>query len=107
MKQRSAALAFLATLLLVFSVPGTAFTQDVADTLPAHGRYAPLTPHLRSDIAPPRHSPDHLESCANAGTGSRVQSCLERAPYFWKTDSLEMTPSSFEKLARLTTGISA
>ena len=53
MKQRSTALTFLATLLLVASLAGTAFTQDATDTLPAHPRYARLTPHLRNDIAPP------------------------------------------------------
>jgi len=57
MKQRSAALGFLATLLVVASVAGTAFTQDATDNLPAHPRYARLTPHLRNDIAPPPATP--------------------------------------------------
>jgi len=53
MKQRSTAPSFLAALLVVASVAGTAVTQDATDTLPAHPRYATLTPHLRNDIAPP------------------------------------------------------
>jgi hypothetical protein len=53
MKQRSTALSFLAALLVVASLAGTAFTQDPTDTLPAHPRYARLIPHLRNDIAPP------------------------------------------------------
>jgi len=53
MKHRSTALTFLAALLVVASVAGTAFPQDATDTLPAHPRFARLTPHLNNDVGTP------------------------------------------------------
>jgi hypothetical protein len=53
MKQRFTALLFLAALLVVTGIAGAAFAQDATDTLPAHPRFARLTPHLRNDIATP------------------------------------------------------
>jgi hypothetical protein len=52
MKQRFTALSLLAALLAVASA-GTAFAQDATDTMPAHPRYARLTPQLRNDVATP------------------------------------------------------
>jgi len=53
MKLRVTALSFLAALLTVASISGTAFAQDATDTLPAHPRFARLLPHLSNDIATP------------------------------------------------------
>jgi hypothetical protein len=53
MKHRIPALSLLAALLVVASVAGTAFAQDAKDTLPAHPRFARLTPHLSNDAATP------------------------------------------------------
>jgi hypothetical protein len=53
MKQRFTALSFRAALLVTVSVAGTAFSQNANDTLPAHPRFARLTPHLRSNLATP------------------------------------------------------
>jgi len=53
MKQRFTALSLLAGFLTVASLAGTVFAQDATDTLPAHPRYLRMTPHLRTDIAPP------------------------------------------------------
>jgi hypothetical protein len=61
MKQRFTALSFRAALLVTVSVAGTAFSQNANDTLPAHPRFARLTPHLRSDLATPAHCADHVE----------------------------------------------
>lgn len=53
MKQRFTALSVLAALLVVASFSGAAFAQDENDTLPAHPRFARLTPHLSNDVATP------------------------------------------------------
>jgi hypothetical protein len=53
MKQRFTALSLLAALLVVASMAGTALAQDAHDTLPAHPRYARLTPHLTNAPAAP------------------------------------------------------
>jgi hypothetical protein len=52
MKARFTAFSLLAALAMV-SLTATVFAQDTTDTLPAHPRYATLTPHLRSDLATP------------------------------------------------------
>jgi hypothetical protein len=53
MKQRFTVLSLLAALLVVASMAGTVFAQDTTDTLPAHPRFARLTPHLTNDVATP------------------------------------------------------
>jgi hypothetical protein len=53
MKQRFTALSLLAVLLVVASIAGTAFAQDAKDTVPAHPRFARLTPHLTKDNGTP------------------------------------------------------
>jgi hypothetical protein len=50
MKQRFTALGLLAALLVVATFAATAFAQDAQDTMPAHPRYAVLTPHLTNDV---------------------------------------------------------
>jgi len=52
MKQRFTALSLKAALLVTASMAGTAFAQDAADTMPAHARYAVLTPHLTDEATP-------------------------------------------------------
>ncbi|MFZ0815193.1 MAG: hypothetical protein WAM78_06720 [Candidatus Sulfotelmatobacter sp.] len=53
MKQRFTALNIFVALLVVAGMTCAAFAQDSSDTLPAHPRYARLTPHLRSDVGTP------------------------------------------------------
>jgi len=53
MKQRFTVLSLLAALLVVAGIAGTAFAQDENDSLPAHPRFARLTPHLFDDVATP------------------------------------------------------
>jgi hypothetical protein len=53
MKQRCTALSLLAALLVVASLASTAVAQDAKDTMPAHPRFARLTPHLTEDLGIP------------------------------------------------------
>ncbi len=53
MNQRSTALSLLAALLVVACVAGTVFAQDAEDTMPAHPRFARLTPHLNQSLSTP------------------------------------------------------
>src|SRR5258707_13917114 len=53
MKQRFTARSLPAALLVVASIAGTAFAQDAKDTVPAHPRFARLTPHLTKDNGTP------------------------------------------------------
>ena len=53
MKQRFTALSVFAALLVVASATGAAFAQDAKDTVPAHPRFARLTPHLTNDNGTP------------------------------------------------------
>jgi hypothetical protein len=49
MKQRFTALNIFVALLVAACMTCAAFAQDSSDTLPAHPRFARLTPHLRTD----------------------------------------------------------
>jgi len=53
MKQRCTALSLLAALVVVASLAGAALAQDSTDTLPAHPRYARMTPHLSNETGTP------------------------------------------------------